>query len=88
MWIMTSSNDSQSCEAMDNAVAQWKESGVRVNKFTWNVDCSPEEFSNAAKEQAKKKGTIKYTVIDGGNREYTWCIGHRIEEIRDWISSQ
>ena len=88
LWIMTSSNDRQSCDAMEGAISYWKNDDIRVNSAVWDVDWSEQKFAQAAKELAAKKGTVKYTVIDGGCREYAWCIGHRIEAIRDWLMAQ
>ncbi|MBQ3686303.1 MAG: hypothetical protein II932_00560 [Treponema sp.] len=88
LWLMVSSNDRQSREAAERAATSWKNDGVRVNSAIWKVDLSEKEFEKAAKEQADKKGTVKYTMIDGGCREYTWCIAHRINAIREWLSAQ
>ncbi len=88
MWIMVSSNDQKACDAMDKAADGFSKAGVGVARATWNVDYDEKEFSKAAKDLAKKKGAIKYTVIDGGCHEYTWCIGNHIEEIRDWLMAQ
>lgn len=88
LWVMVSSNDRESRNAMDKAVDTWEKDGLGVSRANWDVDYNEENFSKAAKEMTKKKTPVKYTVIDGGNREYTWCIGHRIEEIRDWLTAQ
>lgn len=88
MWIMVSSNDRKACDAMDKIVGDWEKDGMGVARATWDVDYDEKQFSKAAKELAKKKGSVKYTVIDGGCHEYTWCIGNGIEEIRDWLISQ
>ena len=88
IWLLVSSKDKQSREAAERAATSWKNDGVRVNSAVWKVDLSDKEFEKAAQEQADKKGTVKYTMIDGGCREYTWCIAHRINAIREWISAQ
>ncbi len=88
IWFMTSSKDRASCDAVEKAIEEWEEDGLKVNKALWKVDFSEKQFAKAAKTQADKKSSIKYTVIDGGCREYTWCIGHQIEEIRDWLFAQ
>ncbi len=88
LWVMVSSNDRQSCEAMDKAVDSWKKYGMDIDRATWNVDWSEKEFASAAKKLAAKNGEVKYTTIEGGGREYTWCIGNSIEEIRDWLMAQ
>ena len=88
LWIITSSGDRQSCDAMEKAVSYWKDDDLRIDSAVWDVDWSEQKLSQAARELADKKGTVKYTVIDGGNREYAWCLGHRIEVIRDWLMAQ
>ncbi|MBP5157321.1 MAG: hypothetical protein K6G18_15485 [Treponema sp.] len=88
LWILTSSNDSQSCDAMDKAVSFWKDDGIRIDRGSWNVDYSEQAFATAAKDMAGKKGRVKYTVVEGGCREYVWCIAPRIEVIRDWLMAQ
>ncbi len=88
IWLMTSSNDQESCDIVEDAIEKWEEDDLKVNKALWKVDFSEKQFAKAAKTQADKKSSFKYTVIDGGCREYTWCIGHRIEEIRDWLFEQ
>ncbi len=88
LWIMTSSNDSQARDAMDKAVSFWKKDGIRVDGGSWDVDYSGQAFSSAAKELAAGNGSVKHVVIEGGCREYVWCIGNSIVEIRDWLMAQ
>lgn len=88
LWLMVSSNDQKSRDAMDKAVGTWEKDGLGISRASWDVDYDEKQFAKAAKELAKKKGAVKYTVIEGGCREYTWCIGNRIEEIRDWLITQ
>ncbi len=86
LWIMVSSKDKQSYEAMEKSLKPLM--STSLCKDTWNVDSTAEEFAQAAKNQISKGAANNYTVIDGGCREYTWCIGQEIEAIRDWLTAQ
>lgn len=88
LWIMVSSKDRQSYDSMEKSLRPWIGDSVNLSKETWNVDLSSEEFENAALKQKNKGLPNNYTVIDGGCREYTWCIGTGIEQIRDWLMAQ
>ncbi|MBR1912234.1 MAG: hypothetical protein IJ828_07750 [Treponema sp.] len=85
LWIMVSSKDRQSCSAMEKSLKPLFEKPGKLCKETWPVDLSDEGFAKAAKDQIDKEALNNYTVIDGGTREYTWCIGYNIEEIREWL---
>ena len=88
LWLLVSSNDKQSREAAEHAANSWKKDDIRVNSAIWKVNLSDTEFEKAAQEQANKSGTVKYTMIDGGCREYTWCLAHSINAIREWLVTQ
>ncbi|MCR5763991.1 MAG: hypothetical protein K6G00_11480 [Treponema sp.] len=88
LWVMVSSKDSQSYEAMEKCLKPMIGEPNLMCKETWSVDNSAEEFEQAAKDQIAKNSPNNYTVIDGGCREYTWCIAHDIEAIRDWLTAQ
>lgn len=88
LWIMVSSKDKQSYEAMEKSLKPLMSNSNSLCKDTWNVDSTAEEFAQAAKNQISKGAANNYTVIDGGCCEYTWCVGQEIEAIRDWLTAQ
>lgn len=90
LWIVVSEGDTKAYPGMNDATARWEKLGAKVarDKNMWNPKSTPQEFDDLVSHMAGKGANINYTVLKGGNHNYTWTVAYDIEGIRDWLFLQ
>lgn len=89
LWIVVSEGDMKAYPGMNDATARWEKLGTKVARDKmWNPKSAPQEFDQLVGHMAGQGAHINYTVLQGGNHNYTWTVAYSIEGIRDWIFLQ
>lgn len=89
LWIAVCEGDLKAFPGMNAATKRWEELGSKVARSDmWNRKATAEEFSELVKQTEASNAKINYTVLEGGNHNYTWSVAYNIEGIRDWIFAQ
>lgn len=89
LWIVISEGDTKAYPGMNDATARWEKLGSKVARDKmWDPKSAPQEFDDLVQHMAGQGAKINYTVLKGGNHNYTWTVAYDIEGIRDWLFLQ
>ncbi len=88
IWIISCEGDASSNTLQGQAVNLWRENGAVVTEGIWNMESTPEQFTQEANKMRSEGGHLFFTHLTGGNHRATWFVAYGIEGVQDWLFEQ